>query len=180
MKHWKIYGLAVAAAALASAAQAADKPSPEVGKPARDYAVTTLDHHTVKAADLKGKVVVLNYWATWCGPCKLEMMAFENYMRTHPGTDLKIYAVMTESEVPAFKLQPLAKALSFPLATHLSGRGYGVKDGVPTSYVIDRSGVVRWAKAGAFDKESFDELVTPLLAEAAPAEPATTTVASTR
>jgi cytochrome c biogenesis protein CcmG/thiol:disulfide interchange protein DsbE len=173
MKRWKIYGLAVALATLSTAAQASD-----VGKPARDFAVTTLDHQTVRAADLKGKVVILNYWATWCGPCKLEMVAFENYIRAHPGTDLKIYAVMTESEVPAYKLKPLAQALSFPLATHLSGRGYGVKSGVPTSYVIDRSGVIRFAEAGAFDAKSFDALITPLLAEPAPS--AAVAVASAR
>ena len=175
MKRWRIYGLAAAMTALATAAQAAD-----VGKPARDYTVTTLDHQKVTMAELKGKVVILNYWATWCTPCKAEMVAFENYIRSHPGTDLKIYAVMTESEVPASKLQPLAHALSFPLATRLSGRGYGVKDGVPTSYVIDRAGVIRWAKAGAFDKQSFEELITPLLAEAAPAAATATTVASAK
>jgi hypothetical protein len=100
------------------------------------------------------------------------MVAFEDYIRSHPGTDLKIYAVMTLSEAPAAKLRPLAQALSFPLATRLSGRGYGVKAGVPTSYVIDRAGVIRFADAGAFNARSFDALITPLLAEPAPAEPA--------
>lgn len=169
MKAYKIYGLALAAALCASAVQAGDAQASEIGKPARDYKITTLDRQTVTAADLKGKVVVLNYWATWCGPCKLEMVAFENFLRTHPKTDLKIYAVMTESDVPSSKLQPLAHALSFPLATRLAGRGYGVKDGVPTSYIIDRAGVVRYAASGAFDLKSFEEEVGPLLAEPAPA-----------
>ncbi|THD75320.1 MAG: TlpA family protein disulfide reductase [Phenylobacterium sp.] len=169
MKALKIYGLALAIALAGSVATAyAD----EVGKPAAPFTVTTLDHHRVKLADLKGKVVILNYWATWCGPCKVEMVVFENYLRTHPGSDLKIFAVMTESDVPAYKLKPLASVLSYPIATAAGGGfHYGVKDGVPTSYVIDRSGVVRWAKAGAFDDRSFDELVTPLLKAAAPAEP---------
>jgi len=168
MKRWKIHGLAFSLGlAVASAAQAG-----EVGKPARDYAVTTLDGQKVTAAELKGKVVVLNYWATWCTPCKAEMVVFENYLRSHKNNpDLKIYAVMTESEVPFSKLKPLQAVLSFPIAKRLSGRGYGIKDGVPTSYVIDREGVLRFAAAGAFSDQSFAALVGPLLAQPAPAAP---------
>ena len=165
MKPWKIYGLALALSLSAAAAQAGT----DVGKAARDYTVTTMDNQKVTSAQLKGKVVVLNYWATWCTPCKAEMIAFEDYMRFHPNPDLKIFAVMTESDVPTSKLRPLAAVLHFPLATKLYGRGYGVKDGVPTSYIIDRAGVLRYAAAGAFSLQGFGEKVGPLLAEPAPA-----------
>jgi thiol-disulfide isomerase/thioredoxin len=175
MKRWKIQGLALA---LGLAAASAAHAGSDIGKPARGYKVTTLDGQSVDADQLKGKVVVLNYWATWCTPCKAEMVVFENYLRTHRNSDLKIYAVMTESEVPFSKLKPLQAALSFPIAKRLSGRGYGVKDGVPTSYVIDREGVLRFAAAGAFDKQSFEELVGPLLAEAAPSAPPAQSVAA--
>lgn len=141
----------------------------DVGKPAREFTIVTLDGRKVPAADLKGKVVVLNYWATWCTPCKAEMIAFEDYMRFHPNPDLKIFAVMTESNVPTNKLRPLASVLHFPLATKLYGRGYGVMDGVPTSYIIDRAGVLRYAASGAFSLKGFGEEVGPLLAEPAPA-----------
>jgi cytochrome c biogenesis protein CcmG, thiol:disulfide interchange protein DsbE len=113
-------------------------------------------------------VVVINRWATWCTPCKAEMVTFENYLRTHPGADLKIYAVTTELDFPARKLQPLQGILHYPLGTSVSGFAYGIKGAVPTSYVIDRSGIVRFAAAGAFDDNSFDALITPLLRESAP------------
>jgi peroxiredoxin len=170
---WKIISLAATFALVAGVAQASD-----IGKPARDFKLTTLDGQTVKLADLKGKVVVVNRWATWCTPCKAEMVAFENYLRTHPKSDLKIYAVTVELQFPASKLKPLQGALSYPLATNISSWGYKVMSGVPTSYVIDRRGVLRYADSGAFNLESFSELVDPLLAEAAPAEPPATQVAA--
>jgi len=170
MKPWKIGSLALGLAlATAASAQAS-----EVGKPAHEFTITTLDKQQVTSAQLKGKVVVVNYWATWCTPCKAEMVVFENYLRTHPGTDLKIYAVTTETVYSNDKLKPLQGILHFPLATKLWAHGaYGVKTGVPTSYVIDRAGVVRHAESGAFDAEDFDALITPLLAQPAPPAPAT-------
>lgn len=162
MKSWKLCAVALGVALAAWSAQAS-----EVGRPAHDFTITTLDKEKVTLADLKGKVVVVNRWATWCTPCKAEMIAFDKYMWAHAGTDLKIYAVTTELQFPAAKLKPLQSLLAFPVATSISG-GYGVKSGVPTSYVIDRSGVVRFAAAGAFTLESFEALVTPLLNQEAP------------
>ena len=161
MKTWKIGALALSLAMVGAAAGAS-----EVGKPARDFTITTLDKQSVRLADLRGKVIVVNRWATWCTPCKAEMVAFENYLRTHPNADLKIYAVTTELQYPAYKLKPLQAILHFPIGTSITGGGYGVKSGVPTSYVIDRAGVVRYADAGAFSLESFEALVTPLLKQA--------------
>jgi len=154
----------VAAPVMAAAAK--------VGQPAPGFKVTTFDHRTVSLADLKGKVVVLNFWATWCGPCRNEMVVMDSYLRAHPGSDLQIFAVSTEDSVPDSQLRPLAKVLSFPLVTYLQGRAYGIIDnGLPTSYVIGRDGVLRHAASGAFDAESFDALITPLLEEPTPAAP---------
>ncbi|MDB5477074.1 MAG: TlpA family protein disulfide reductase [Phenylobacterium sp.] len=141
----------------------------DVGQPAHDYTVLTFDRQKVSSVELKGKVVVLNYWATWCTPCKAEMIVFDDYIRKHPDTDLKIYSITTEDSVPPSMLIKLASILRFPLARKLYGRGYGVMEGVPTTYVIDRSGVLRHAKAGAFNALNFEALVGPLLAQAAPA-----------
>ena len=163
MKPWKLCAVALGLTLAATCAQAAD-----VGKLAGDYTITLLDRQTVSSTELRGKVVVLNRWATWCTPCKAEMAAFENYYRTHPGSDLKIYAVTVELEYPASKLRPLQSILSYPLATAISGRRYRQLDGVPTSYVIDRSGVVRYAASGAFTLESFEAFITPLLQQPAP------------
>ena len=145
----------------------------DVGKPAHDYTILTLDGRKLPSADLKGQVVVLNYWASWCGPCKAEMLVFDNYIRAHPGTDLKVYAVETDGPLPKKIIDHLQSAASFTFVRKVWSSAYGEMFAVPTSYVIDRNGILRHAKAGAFSTQSFDALVTPLLAQPPPTPPTT-------
>ena len=90
------------------------------------------------------------------------------YYRTHAAQGLAMIAVTTEDSLPKAMLRKLAAAMAIPLANHMrwQGRGYGPIGGaVPTSYVIDRAGTVRYAHAGAFDAASFAATIDPLLAE---------------
>ncbi len=143
----------------------------KLGAEAPPFTLKTFDGTQVSLTELRGQVVVLNFWATWCGPCKAEMPALDAYVRSHPGRGLRIFAVATEDSVPAFRLKPLQALLSFPLVAKLKGGShYGpIGNAVPTSYVIDRAGVIRYAKAAAFTTETLDAVVAPLLAEARPA-----------
>jgi len=145
----------------------------KVGRPAPPFTVTTFDKRRISLSDLAGKVVVLNFWATWCAPCRVELPMLDAYLRRHPSDDLKLFAVTTEGSMPNSKLKPLADVLSFPLATSISGSAYGPLDGVPTNYVIDRGGVIRYAQSGAFTEEGFDEVVKPLLAAPVPGKATT-------
>jgi thiol-disulfide isomerase/thioredoxin len=113
---------------------------------------------------------VLNFWATWCAPCRAEMLVMEAYMLARKPKDLKIFAITTEDDINPLKLKPLAEALSFPLARRVKGKGYGaIGKALPTSFVIDRAGVIRHADSGAFTDASFSALITPLLAQPRPA-----------
>jgi cytochrome c biogenesis protein CcmG, thiol:disulfide interchange protein DsbE len=111
-----------------------------------------------------GKVLVINYWATWCVPCKAEMPMMSAYHRKHHKRGFEIVGVITKDSVAPSKLKAVAAALSYPLATDLKGK-YGVMEGVPTNYIIDKKGIVRYAKAGSFDEKEFTELIEPLLRE---------------
>jgi peroxiredoxin len=139
----------------------------KVGEVAPPFEVTLFDKRKVTLEELNGKVVLINYWATWCGPCKAEipMMDAINKIAQDRGLGLQIVGVVTRDSVSPSQLKKLANALSYPLASSLKGK-YGIIGGaVPSNYIIDRKGVLRYAKAGAFTKEELLNLVNPLLVE---------------
>lgn len=159
---------ALAATALTVSGTAiAGKPA-KVGEPAPAFTLTTYDKRKLKLEDLRGKVVVINHWATWCGPCKAEMPMMSAFHKKFRDRGFEIFGVTTEDSVPPYMLKHLAEVLSYPLVGHFSGSGYPTLGAVPTSYVIDRKGVVRYAKAGSFELREFAELILPLLDEKAP------------
>ena len=147
-------------------------PTPTVGKPAPAFQATMLDGRKIALADYRGQVLVINFWATWCGPCKRELPLLDAYYRAQRKNGLEVIAVTTEDSVPTSQLSPLAKVLTIPLVRDMHG-GYAVLDGVPTNFVIDRSGIVRYAKSGAFSLDELNAILVPLLQEPAPplAEP---------
>ncbi len=134
----------------------------KVGRPAPDFQVETFDGRHLTLGDFKGKVVVLNFWATWCTPCRREMPLLDGYARIQQSRGLQVLAIATEGSVPEDKLKPIAALVSFPLIRRIKGP-YHVLRGVPTNYVIDKAGVVRWAKAGAFELDDLNEVLIPLL-----------------
>ena len=157
----------LAAAALLTAATRADAKTLQVGDVAPDFRLKLIDGSTVSMADLRGQVVVLNFWATWCVPCRKELPLLDTYYRLQQPHGLRVYAVTTENSVPTYQLKPLFKAMTIQPVRSVKGP-YQVMSGVPTNYVIDRSGHVRYAKAGAFDLESLNAVLVPLLNEPAP------------
>ncbi len=144
----------------------AGKSAPKVGAAAPEFTLTTLSKRKVRLSDLRGKVVIINYWATWCAPCKAEMPMMHEYFRANQARGLEMFGVTTEDSVRPFQLKKLSAALSYPLAAKISG-GYGaIGNAVPSTYIIDRKGVVRVARAGVFTGATFKAAVDPLLEEA--------------
>lgn len=141
--------------------------APKVGDVAPPFVLTLIDGTKVSSEQLRGQVVVLNFWATWCGPCKAELPLLDGYYDLQKAHGLKVYAIATEDSVPAYQMKKLFAQLHLTAARGIKGP-YDVLGAVPTNFIIDRAGRIRYAKASAFGLDQLNAELVPLLKEPAP------------
>jgi cytochrome c biogenesis protein CcmG, thiol:disulfide interchange protein DsbE len=159
--------LAMAAAALLMCGASANAKDPVIDRAAPDFKATSFDGKKLSLADYKGQVLILNFWATWCAPCKQELPLLDKYFRIDEKAGLRVLAVTTEDSVPLSQLKPLSQKLSITMARQFRG-DYGPIKAVPTNFIIDRAGVLRYAKAGGLTLDGLNTLLVPLLRETGP------------
>jgi peroxiredoxin len=138
------------------------------GRPAPAMELKLLDGDPFRLADAAGKVVVVNYWASWCEPCRAELPAIDAYFRKHRDEGLIVIAISMDKPSEEAKVREVMKAYAFPaaLAKDASARGYGRIWRIPLTFVIDRQGIVRkdgWFVDPGINEASLDAVVTPLL-----------------
>ena len=141
---------------------------PEVGKAAPPYQVKLLDGGPVSDADQHGDVVILNFWATWCVPCRAEMPALEDYYQKHRTQGLKVLAISMDDPEDEAKVRQVMAGFSFPaaMARDANVKGYGRIWRIPLTFVIDRDGILRkdaWYGDAGIDLPMLEKTVTPLL-----------------
>ena len=141
----------------------------EEGKPAPPAEIKLLDGAQFSLAGQSGKVVILNFWATWCEPCRAEMPALDAYYRKHRAEGLELVAVSMDNPKDEAQVRTVMTAFSFPAALFRdsSVKGYGRIWRVPLTFVIDRRGILRkdgWYGDPGIDAALLDKVVTPLLA----------------
>lgn len=142
--------------------------SAKVGAIAPSFELTLMDGTKISSADLRGQVVVLNFWATWCVPCRAELPLLDRYYEIQKARGLRVFAVTTEDSVPLYQLKKLFAVMHIAPVRKLKGN-YDTLGGVPTNYIIDRAGRIRYAKASAFDLDDLNKELAPLLLEPPPA-----------
>ncbi|WP_342537074.1 redoxin domain-containing protein [Sporosarcina sp. FSL K6-3508] len=134
--------------------------------PAPDFTLKTLAGETVTLSELKGKKVILNFWATWCPPCKAEMPHMESfYSKLTDEDQVELIAVnVTESEkLGISEVENFVKSykLSFPIPLDKTAevtRMYGVFS-MPTTFMIDTKGRIAQKVIGPLDEKTLNELV---------------------
>jgi cytochrome c biogenesis protein CcmG/thiol:disulfide interchange protein DsbE len=133
---------------------------PEIG-------LKDLSGQTVSVASLAGKVVVIDFWATWCAPCREELPMLQKLYKKYGSQGLVVVGVSVDKEVDNIKQFMQKMPLSFPIV-HDSAHGVSGKYSpprMPSSYVVDRKGIVRFVHGGyrAEDASEFEKQVQTLL-----------------
>lgn len=140
----------------------------QVGDKAPNFALRDLAGKVMSLSQFRGKVVLLNFWATWCGPCRVEMPAMEQLYQTFPRGEFEILAVSTDAQ-GATVTRPFQQqmGLTFPIlhdSEYRTGLAYGART-LPITFMLDRQGIVRQKIFGARDWASPEarELIHALM-----------------
>ena len=138
----------------------------EVSNVSSSLLLPTLNGQTLDLADYHGQVVLVNFWATWCAPCRIEMPELDMYLQAHAADNFALLAV-NAGEPAARAAEYLAEFdYTFTIILDEDGRiddYFGGVRGMPTSYVLNGEGEVIFQHIGALTQEILDKKVTPLL-----------------
>lgn len=153
----------VPAAALAAGA-------PDVGQPAPALVVPELNGQAFDLTTLRGKVVIVNFWATWCSPCRAEMPALDAFYRKYHDQGLELLGLSIDDAHDRGDVEKVMRKFSYPAALMSAAKtnGFGMPLAVPMTYIIDSAGVVRariLAGKTAVTEQSLEQAVQPLLSQ---------------
>ena len=137
--------------------------SPAIGAPAPDFELASLAGDTIRLSDLRGKVVLINFWATWCGPCRLEMPAMDARFRQ---LDPRFAVLAVNFAEPASRVQSFVDELGLSFAVLLDPDSavqnlYRVR-AYPTSFLVDEQGIIRVQHLGLMSEKQLDGYLAQL------------------
>ncbi|HXF99728.1 MAG TPA: TlpA disulfide reductase family protein [Bacteroidota bacterium] len=137
-----------------------------LAQPAPNFKLKAQDGSTVELAKLRGKVVVVNFWATWCGPCRREIPGFMEVYKQYKSKGLEIVGVSLDQEgwdvvKPYLERMPI----NYPvvIGDGALADAYGGIDAIPATFIIDRKGNIARKHVGYMNKDQFEQLVKQLL-----------------
>jgi peroxiredoxin len=169
MKNVKTIGVALALGAICLIIPLLGQSAPGVAGQtavAPRWSLKDLDGKTVNFSDFKGKVVILDFWATWCGPCRAEIPGFIALQKQYEKQGLVVVGLSVDED-GANVVKPFVQKLgmNYPvvLADEKTREAFGAIEAVPTTFLIDREGRIVKEHMGFADKDEFENEIKPLL-----------------
>lgn len=137
---------------------------PAIDKPAPALVVNTLDGQVFDLSTLRGDVVLVNYWATWCAPCRKDMPKLDAFYRHYHQQNLAMIGISVDRPRDLEKVRKVMTSLAYPVAVlkGVTDDGFGEPEGVPITWIIDADGKVRDRMIDVRD-ELLNGIVVPLL-----------------
>jgi len=139
----------------------------EIGSRLPDFSVTDLQGHPLSSADLRGKVVLIDFWATWCQPCKKEMPGYQKLLDRYGSGGLVVlgfkFDAMRDMEDPLQFAKKIGVRYPLAVATEEVKQKFGGIEGLPTTMLYDRQGILRTKVVGFEYTEKFESALEPLL-----------------
>ena len=139
---------------------------PDKRNPAPDFTLKDADGKTVKLSDYKGKVVLLNFWATWCGPCKIEIPWFIEFQKTYKDRGFTVIGVSVDDEGWEIVKPYLAsKQVNYPVVVSSESVNtlYGGIESLPTTFIIDKDGKIANTHIGLVSKKEYESDIEQLV-----------------
>jgi peroxiredoxin len=137
-----------------------------VGKTAPDFQLKDINGKMVKLSDFRGKAVVLNFWATWCPPCKVEIPWFEDLQQRYGSQGLQVVGVAlddsSDAEIAKFA-QDMKMNYPVLLGKEETSDLYGGVEALPTTFYIDRNGKIITSVPGLVDRKEIEDNVVKAL-----------------
>ncbi len=138
-----------------------------IGSPAPDFTLKTLDGGQVRLSDYAGRPVFLNFWASWCGPCRLEMPEIVDAYNTHQGAGLVVLAIDNTQLDVVDDVQAFVDEFRLPFPVPLDEKGEAAKAysilGLPTSVFVDRDGLVQGVNVGPMTAKVIETYLAGIL-----------------
>ena len=136
-------------------------------KEAPDFNLLSIDGGDIRLSSFKGKVVIVDFWATWCGPCVKEIPGFINLKNTYGDKGFEIIGISVDSDKSAFVNFARERGINYPIvyADDAVQSSYGGIRGIPTTFFIDREGRIAEKIVGAYGEDYFIRRVSELLAQ---------------
>jgi len=134
-----------------------------VGQTVPEFSGQTTDGKTFRLSDYKGKVVLVNFWATWCGPCHMEMPDLVKLQQKYDSRGFTIIGLADDDNLETVAASAKESNLNYPVLLLPSGvrETFGGVPALPTSFLLDRSGKIVWSMEGVGPNNSPESIIGP-------------------